>query len=295
MNGRPWLLAGLLGVGLPLAGLVLGGVAPWWSIGASLLGSGAALALLLISEMSLLLWLGTSAVFGVGVVLLHGLLQMAFPVLAGAAYVPGLAGTSVVIGGIATAVLWRGRWPRILCGVTRGDGMFLIALVPILVSTFVVSHVNDYRLGSDGRLEFHARGFVNGDTFTLFALTNSQRNTHQSEYKGLNPFAGNGPLEYPTLLHKALANIMAATGADITHAAWWLILPSLAGTVAVSVLSARLFLHGQVVPVWAGIVLLLAYGTTWESFTYPQSHTFLTGLFLLFILLLVRRDQCDAR
>lgn len=296
MNGKSWLLAGILGVGGPLVGLLLGGTAPWVSIGASLLGSGAALALLLVADMSILLWVSSSVVFGVGVVLLHELLQRVFPLFAGMAYVSGLANTSAVIGAVAAVVLWRCRWPRTLHGVTRGDGMFLFVIMPIVVSTLVVSRVSGYRPGPDGRGEFHARGFVNGDTMTLFALV--QASGIRQQAAGLlreNPFAENGPLEYPTLLHGTLARIMSATGSDITHAAWWLILPVLAGTVAVSVLSAKYFLRRQAVPWWAGGVLLVAYGTTWESFTYPQSHTFLTGLLLLFMLLLVRRDQSTAR
>lgn len=293
MNVRPWLLAGLLGVGLPLAGFVPGLAAPWWSIGASLLGGGAALALLLLSEMSLLLWLGTSVVFGIGILLLHELFVRFSVVVAHAAFLPSLAGISLGLGVVATGVLWRTRWPRVIHGVTRGDLAVLIGVMPVLLSTLWVATSNGYVSGPDGREEFHARGFVNGDTMTLFALTNASGG--RDAPLRANPFAGNGPLEYPTLLHGALARLMNATGSDITRAAWWLILPVLAGTVAVSALSVKYVLRRQPVPVLSVIFLLFAYGATWESFTYPQSHTFLTGLFLLFMLLLVRRDQSESR
>lgn len=253
------------------------------------------MALLLIPELSFLLLIGTSMVFGVATLLLHGLLTRLLPFFAAAAFLPSLAALSLVVSAVAVLMLWRARWSRALSFVAHSDLLFLMALLPVLASTLVVTARNGYATGLQG-VEFSARGFINGDTMTLFALTNAAAARGPGQRPLLeNPFAGNGPLEYPTLLHEALASIMVSTGADITRAAWWLILPVLTGTVAVSVLSARVLLPGQYTPLWAGVVLLLAYGTSWESFTYAQSHTFLTGLFLLFLLLLARRDQSGVR
>lgn len=286
MRLSPWRIAAVAGVLLPAASFLFAASAPAVTIVLCLLGTGATLALLSIPEISVLLSLGASLVYGTGLLLLHTLLRGVIPALGALPFLFSLVGLSVVLGAVSTFILWRLKLVRRLSPVTRGDAIFLMIFALVLVSTLLVSRANGYVPAPNGGEEFHARGFVNGDTMTLFALTNTQLQRH-------NPFAADQPLEYPTLVHQALADVMEATGGDITRAAWWLIVPVLFGTVAVSVLSALVIFRGQRVPVWGVLLLLVAYGSTWESFTYPQSHTFLTGLFVLFVLLLVRRDQCE--
>ncbi|MDP3685670.1 MAG: hypothetical protein Q8R32_02460 [bacterium] len=291
MRVSPWVLALLTGIVVPLAGFAVSAGFPAMAVVSTLLGAGAALALLLIPEMSVLLWAGASVVFSTGVLLFGALLRAAIPAFGELPFLFCVTAVSLFLGGQSAFILWRTKLPRILCGVTRGEFLFVAACIPILLSIIAVNARNGSVQLPDGREEFHARGFVNGDTMTLFALTNSQLTTHNSQLRRENPFAGNGPLEYPTLLHRALADLLTATGGDITRVAWWLIVPILAGTVAVSVLSTQFFLRRENVPLWSVLLLLVAFGSTWEAFTYPQSHTFLTGLFFLFILLLVLRDQ----
>lgn len=291
MRLSPWQIAAVAGVLLPAASFLFVASAPAATIAVSLLGSGAALALLLIPEMSVLLWLGVSSVLAVALLLLHGIARSALPFLAHQPYLVCLGVFSGLLGALAAFILWRTRWPRILCGWTRGDVIFLLALFPVLGSTWAVATTNGFVRTPYGGEAFLARGFVNGDTMTLFTLVNASALRPGGALLRENPFAGNGPLEYPTLLHRALADILKATGGDITRVAWWLIVPVLFGTVAVSVLSVSAIFRGHRVPVWGVLLLLAAYGSTWESFTYPQSHTFLTGLFFLFLLLLVLRDQ----
>lgn len=286
VRSAPWQIAGVVGVLLPAAGFLFAEKAPWATIVLSLLGAGSSLALFSIPEMSVLLFLGSASVYGTGLVLLHSLLRGGIPVLSALPFLASLVLVSVVLGTCATLALWRAKSVRRLSLVTRGDAIFLLAFVSLLVSMLLVSRANGYMPGPGGGEAFHARGFVNGDTMTLFALTRGQMQWR-------NPFAADQPLEYPTLVHETLADVMTATGSDITRAAWWLIVPVLFGTVAVSVLSSSVIFRGQNVPLWTVLLLLIAYGSTWESFTYPQSHTFLTGLFVLFVLLLVRRDQCE--
>lgn len=302
MRASPWVLALLAGIVVPLAGFGISTGFPAVAVTIILLGAGAALALLLLPEMSVLLWVGTSSVFGIAALLLGTLLRAAVPMLGELPFLVFLLGLSIFLGGASAFLLWRTKLPRVLYGITRGEFLFVAACIPVLFSIIAVNARNGYaRLpdgsphsaeASRGREAFHARGFVNGDTMTLFALTQAAGDRRQAA--GLlraNPFAGNGPLEYPTLLHRALADLLTATGGDITRVAWWLIIPVLLGTVAVNVLSTQFFSRKENVPLWGAFLLLAAFGSTWESFTYPQSHTFLTGLFFLFILLLVLRDQ----
>ncbi len=290
---RAWGLALIVGVLVPaVGGSVLGLWSPWLAIALPSLGAGAALALLYIPEVSVLLWLGVSAVYGIGVLLLHTLARAAVPAIGAQPFLLSLSVFGTLLGAGAAALLSKGKRSRTLFWFTRGDVIFLVMCVPVLASALLVASRNGYATGPDGRDAFHARGFVNGDTMTLFALTQASGSRHpDSGLLRANPFAGNGPLEYPTLVHRTLADVMAAIGGDITRDAWWLILPALVGTVAASVLSLKVLLRDQTRPWWAALVGLAALGTTWESFTYPQSHTFLTGLFFLFLLLLVLRDQ----
>lgn len=306
-----WGLALLVGMLVPFVGLL---VSPVLAIITAAVGAGAALALLLIPEISVLLWTMISIVFGTGIILLHALLRAVFPALGDIQFLFSLAAFSMLLGGLSTLLLRKGKLNRVLSLRSRGDVLFLVVCLPMLVSIFVVNSRNGFVSLPDGRPhfaqpsarlrsageasrdkeEFHARGFVNGDTMTLFALTQATGSREQGT--GLlreNPFAGNGVLEYPTLLHRALADVLTATGGEMTRAAWWLSIPVLAGTLAVSALSTQFFLRREKIPYWSAVLLLAVFGSTWESFTYPQSHTFLTGLFFLFVLLLVLRDQSD--
>lgn len=133
------------------------------------------------------------------------------------------------------------------------------------------------------------RGFLNGDTATLFALTWRAQDTGKLNRE--NPFAGNGPLEYPTLLHGALGILLGAVNGDITRAAWFLVIPPLFGTLA-ALTSLFRVLGSRGDPLLWGLVggaTVLFYG--WEAFVYPQSHTFLMGLFLLCVLLLLDMER----
>ncbi|TSC62083.1 MAG: hypothetical protein G01um1014106_665 [Parcubacteria group bacterium Gr01-1014_106] len=282
-------IALLVGVGVPLAGLLFG---PAIGITVAALGVGAALALLFIPEMSVLLWIGTSLSFGTGTLLLHALVRAVFPVLGSISFATSFGMFCAVLGVMSALLLWRFRFARTILPFVRADIAFLGVALVMFGSIAAVNSRNGYVPLADGNEEFHARGFVNGDTMTLFALTKATESRGQGT--GLlreNPFAGNGPLEYPTLLHRALADIMTATGGDITRDAWWLMIPVLIGTAAVGALLVQLLIKREHVPWWAGVIFFAALAATWESFTYPQSHTFLTGLLFLLVGLLVLRDQ----
>lgn len=301
MRVRVWQIAVLTGIVLPALGLSAGGASPAFTIIASTVGAGAAVALLLFPGMSVLLWAGTSVVLSVAILLLHAYVRDLVGVLDVRSYLTTLSICSLAIGSLASFLLHRWRPGGNLVLTSRSD-IILLAALPVLASVLLVNSSNGYVQVPGKGEEFHARGYVNGDTMTLFALTRATEERARnpldpSPGSGVlraNPFAGNGPLEYPTLVHRTLADIMLTTGGDITRAAWWLILPALMGTVAVSALSAQYIFRGQPLPLWLPLVLLAAYGSTWESFTFPQSHTFLTGVFFLLVLNLVARDQATA-
>lgn len=172
------------------------------------------------------------------------------------------------------------------------DIWVLLAILPTLLSCLLIFQFNSFT--SDSWL---IHGFFNGDTATFAALVNrSLTNNHLWQ---TNPFAGNGPLEYPTLVHAGLASFLTLLHLDSN---WLSRLPII--TVIQLLLTIPLFfvLFDTVFPEppeqwrrWFGVpsrlaiyalqtvIVLYAMGLAWDMYVYPQSHFFLTGLFLLLV------------
>lgn len=190
-------------------------------------------------------------------------------------------------------------WSRKEQGSTRfaprashGDLVVLGVLTLVLLSGILIASKNRYGL------EWVTHGFYNGDVATFTALT--QRAMHTEGLVVENPLAGNGTLEYPTLLHASAAKILSAfnTGHD-----WLYFLPFM--TFAQIVLTVPMFfllwstMRPQETRGWAGLIpaglALYVMALSWESFVYPQSHFFTTGLFLLMATLLIQTWGKDWR
>lgn len=185
------------------------------------------------------------------------------------------------------------RWPR---GGWR-DVWVLVVLIPVLVSVLVISAFNG-RV-EDGSLVLHS--FYNGDVTTFVSLV--QKSLLTPGWVTDNPFAVGLPLEYPTLLHSAVAEVVSLFGGGL---AWIYFLP-LMSLLTAFVTAPLFFLFMDVVQpepaeeeeTWFGVrrrgwvyaaqALVVAYvlGMAWDNYVYPQSHFFLLGLFLLLSSLLV--------
>lgn len=200
----------------------------------------------------------------------------------------------------SAAWLWRMRhWQGLRwTGMVRRELAAALVLLPVALTAGMVVSVNGRQ--ADGAIALH--GFYNGDTVTLAALTERARLTAGMVRD--NPFAGDAALEYPTLFHGALASLLDAIG--------------FAGPVLFSLPALTLLQVLVIVPLlwllwdvywpepaaawqeWLGIPsrwavslgqaagTLLVLGGVWDNFIYPQSHFFLTGLFLLLVCLLLR-------
>lgn len=174
---------------------------------------------------------------------------------------------------------------------SRLDAVVLGVVIIVLAAAWLIANRNQYGL------EWVTHGFFNGDVATFVALT--QRAMETGELVRENPLAGNGPLEYPSLLHASAANVLSAfnTGHD-----WMYFLSFM--TFAQIVLTMPMFfllwstVRPQEARGWAWLIpaglALYVMALSWESFVYPQSHFFTTGLFLLMAALLFQKRNMVA-
>lgn len=180
------------------------------------------------------------------------------------------------------------------------DGIIIIVIL-IVLSAISLINASNYQQGT----VWVTHGFLNGDTLTLVSLIQRSRAT-----VGLltaNPLAANGHLEYPTVLHGAIADILNVAAAPWD---WFKMLPlwtliQTAFTVPLFFLLADIALPRPkqewqqwlgvpseiMILVLQGAIILVIMAFSWDSYIYPQSHFFLTALFLLEIILLAVSSQ----
>jgi energy-converting hydrogenase Eha subunit C len=206
-----------------------------------------------------------------------------------------LIGSLLVL--IGWAIFYK-KWsfPYRVAGSGRRDAVILVLLAITLLAAWSIARLNGFE---GGRWVMH--GFYNGDTATFSALT--ERSLTTSELVRDNPFAGNGPLEYPTLLHAGVATFLRLLGVG---SEWQYFLPLFTYIQILFTLPLFFLLWDMVYPEpaegwkqWLGVprrwsILLLQAGIVayvlfiaWDTYVYPQSHFFLTGAFLLLSALLV--------
>lgn len=207
---------------------------------------------------------------------------------------------------LAIWLLFYRRWsfPYISgAGSGRRDLAVLAVLFVVLTAAWLVINANGFL---DGAWVTH--GFYNGDTTTFIALV--QRSLLTAGLVDTNPFAGGGALEYPTLLHAGVASVLTAVGIS---GSWLYFLPAM--TLLQIIITVPLFflLMDVVFPEpnepwkrWFGVpsrlvilagqagLVLFVLALAWDNYVYPQSHFFLTGLFLLQVALLIRRRVVPA-
>lgn len=176
-------------------------------------------------------------------------------------------------------------------GSGRRDIVVLAVLVPVLAAAWLILGTNSFQ--PDHSLITH--GFYNGDTATFAALV--ERSMHTVGLVHTNPFAGNGSLEYPTLLHAALATLLTLFGfsSEWLHLLPIMTLGQIIRTIPLFFLLWDVFSPEPAerwqkwfgVPArWAililqGLIVLYVLTLSWDMYVYPQSHFFLTAILLL--------------
>jgi hypothetical protein len=206
-----------------------------------------------------------------------------------------LAGAVILLGlSVMSLKKWKAPWQE--PGSGQRDGWVIGVLLVVGLAAYSVVSYNGFQANAI----WVTYGFYNGDTATLAALVN--KSFMATGLVQENPFAGNEELEYPSLLHAGLANLLAALG---KQGGWLHFLPLLTLVqIAITIpLFWLIFDLWQTEPaqswenwwgvpkrwviqaVQAGLVLGLL-GVAWDNYIYPQSHFFLTALFLLMIALL---------
>ena len=262
------------------------------TIGSALLGAG-----VVFKHQRLLTFLAAAGALAQGQWLLLTLLDRTLLVQIDSLLV--FTGGAILLA-IVWGLFWR-QWRFPLWRTTEDlwrDGVVLLALIPVLASAWLIASTNGWQ--EDGSWRTH--GFYNGDSVTFGALV--QKSFLSAGLVNENPFAGNGDLEYPTLLHAGVAELVATmVPPDVAQGAGWLSLWPLLIYLGIGITVPLFFLLWDVlVPQpaeawkeWLGttsrpraylmqaIVILFVLALSWESYVYPQGHFFLMGLFLLVV------------
>ncbi len=172
----------------------------------------------------------------------------------------------------------------------------LLVLVPVLASVLAITSFNGHLRNGDWVLH----SFYSGDVTTFVSLV--QKSLLTPAWVTDNPFAAGLPLEYPTLLHAGVAEIVSSLGGGVE---WIFFLPLMC--LLTACLTVPLFFlymdvaqpEPQTETAWFGVqrrgwvyaaqAVVVAYvlGMAWDNYVYPQSHFFLMGLFMVLVSLLV--------
>lgn len=176
-----------------------------------------------------------------------------------------------VIGAMVLLIAWVSQYKKFTFPRFQATDIPVAAVtVVVLVASWLIFQFNSFEPGA-----WVTHGFLNGDTATLIAITEKAKLAGGLVRE--NPFAANGPLEYPSLLHAGLAslNFQPQYLPGITYLQIILTVPVF-------------FLLFERKNIWleAGIILYVL-ALSWESFVYPQGHFFLMGMFVLMVSLLM--------
>ena len=204
---------------------------------------------------------------------------------------------SVLYTTIFLALYKQWKHPYSTPGSGLRDMYAAILLFVVLAAAYPIVQHNGFH-GED----FILHGFYNGDVVTFASLV--QKSFDTSLLVTQNPFSGNGSLEYPTLLHGAVSDLFS-----LLHVYKdWLYFWSIMTFIQICITIPMFFLVWDTVfpePVaqeekWLGVssrhtiyilqtlISAVAIGLSFDSFSYPQSHFFLIGIFLGVIALLAK-------
>ncbi len=217
--------------------------------------------------------------------------------------------TVFLVAGIVLMTTWIAfykQWtsPYKTPGSGKRDAFVGIALLLVIAGAYPIAKSNGY-IGED----FVLRGFYNGDVVTFASLV--QKSFDTSGLVTQNPFAANGPLEYPTLLHGAFADFFSllGTGKDWLHYLHILVYAQIFITIPLFFLLWDVLWPAPANPAeqWFGMpsetyvyalqtfITLFTIGLSFDSFSYPQSHFFLMGIFLACVALFVKTATLSTK
>ena len=201
----------------------------------------------------------------------------------------------LTVGAALLLILWlslikRWRAPALGLDLLVKESVIIAVLLITLLAASAISALNGWQDGS-----WVTHSWYNSDTATLVSLVQSSLLT--DGLVSANPFAAGYSLEYPTLLHAGIAELLRAFGET---AAWLRLLPvmvllQILVTVPLFFLLIDLLLPepGHVWQRWLGTsnrwlmlvlqagLVLFVMGLSWEAYVYPQGHFFVYGLLLL--------------
>lgn len=176
-------------------------------------------------------------------------------------------------------------WPYSTPGSGKKDIAVLITLLIVLSAAWLIQQQNGFQNN-----DWITHGFYNGDTMTMLSLV--QRSMLTDTLVTENPFAANEYLEYPTLLHGGIATLLK--GLNITGN-WFHYLPIFTYTQILFTIPIFFLLMDVVWPkpisrkfnlLAQTTIIIYVLALSWDAYIYPQSHFFLTNLFLLLTTLL---------
>lgn len=196
---------------------------------------------------------------------------------------------ATIITAIAAWLFYLYKQPFTWRGSGWRDVAVLFTTIIVLGGAYLAMSANGLR-GTD----FVIHGFYNGDTITFASLVQKALTTTTASIG--NPFAAGGPLEYPTLLHRSLAVVFSSTHIGLHWLYFW---PLLVYVQIVITIPLFFLLWDTFLPEpkpgerWLGVrhrsliiglqaALTLGLVTlSWDNYIYPQSHFFLSAIFLL--------------
>ncbi|MDP3997148.1 MAG: hypothetical protein Q8P73_01475 [bacterium] len=212
-------------------------------------------------------------------------------------------------GAIVLTLVWGAGWRKFklpVFGVNwwMKEGVVLLLILITGAGAWLVWSVNGW---DDGQWVTH--GFLNGDTTTFTALV--QRSFDEPGLVSANPFAAGENLEYPTVLHGAVADFLLSIKAEGKLLAYlkWFTYGQIALTIPCFFLLLDIFnpepaekwqrwyslVSRRAVLLLQGGVVLYVMALSWDGFVYPQSHFFLTGLYILTASLLLSAERQSGR
>lgn len=217
---------------------------------------------------------------------------------------------SFLAGALALLVFWgvkMRQWQR--PRGAKGEGwhrelpVVSVTLV-VLAAAVLIAGYNNWNGGT-----WTVHGFYNGDTATLISLTQASLETNR--LVALNPFAAGTGLEYPAVVHGALADFIAAIGRT---GEWLKLLPLMTYVQIIITLPLFFLLWDLITPrpgemwrLWYGVehprlmywvqacIVLTIAALSWDNYVYPQSHFFLTALFLLEVIAFARAQPMNFK